>query len=383
MSHELSELEKSLLTNINKKFGKENPMEQLTEDSLYGKPRGWIDTGIYSLNWLISGELKNGYPVGRITEFDGDPSTGKSLLCEMAIKDPNLGIVIYFDTESALNRDFLKFLGIAPERIMYQPIDTIEQLIQAMNEVLTTIIANKSDKRVLIIIDSIAMASTTKEMNPEGGQDMGYKAREIRKFFRVYSRKIEKHNIAVLVTNHYTATIGNMYGPKKVTTGGTGLRYAASVAVDLKVQELTIDKKIESLGASSVTIRASSTKNRCFSPRRKIDFILDFERGVNRYSGLLKILLDYKICEKNGGWYNFIGEEEKFYAKDFSKIVEGKNLLETIQEKLNSAVKSIATEETNNEIESDVIDELEERENTDGEDFDNEEVAPKKKKRRK
>ncbi len=177
MDRELSVLEKSLLSNINKKYKEMEPMVQLTDDAVYGKPRGWVDTGIYALNWLISGDFNGGYPGGRITEMAGDPSTGKSLLCEMAIKDPNLGLIIYFDTETAIDKDFLKFLGVDNSKILYQPIDTVEQLIRVCQEVLDTVVANnQTEKKILMIIDSIALASTEKEMDPEGGQDMGYKA---------------------------------------------------------------------------------------------------------------------------------------------------------------------------------------------------------------
>jgi RecA/RadA recombinase len=346
MDRELSVLEKSLLQNINKKFGKDmEPMVQLTDDSEYGKPRGWVDTGIYALNWLISGDFNGGYPVGRITEMDGDPGTGKSLLCEMAIKDPSLTLCVYFDTEAAIDKDFLKFLGVDNSKILYQPIDTVEQLTQVCQEVLDTVIANsQTDKKILMIVDSIALASTLKEMDPEGGQDMGYKARMLRKFFRVYARRIEKYNIALLVTNHYTMKVGQSYGPSKVTTGGTGLLYAASVRLDLRIEELDIDKKLESLGASSVILQAKTEKNRCFSPKRKVHFVLDFEKGVHRFSGLFKILLDYGIAEKNGAWCKLPqwDVEKKFMEKDFADLVQQNNLLPTIQTLLNNAVDKIA-----------------------------------------
>lgn len=170
---ELSVLEKSLLENINKKFGKTNPIVRLS-DSEYGAPRGWIDTGILALNWLISGKFDGGYPVGRITELDGDPGTGKSLLCQMAIADPTIGLTVYFDTEAALNQEFLQFLGIDPSKILYEPIDTVEQLIDICQEVLDTIVMNKqTEKKVLMLIDSVALASTEKEMDPEAGCYVG------------------------------------------------------------------------------------------------------------------------------------------------------------------------------------------------------------------
>ena len=146
---ELSTLETSLLKNINKKFGDDNPMMQLSEDSELGRIRGFVDTGNLAMNWLISGQLNGGYPLGRITELDGDPSTGKSLLCEMAMIDPTIDLIVYFDTEAAMNIEFLKFLGVDPEKVLYMPIDTVEQLQEAAQDVLDTIVMNKSNKKVL------------------------------------------------------------------------------------------------------------------------------------------------------------------------------------------------------------------------------------------
>jgi len=363
---ELSVLEKSLLENINKKFGKSNPMVRLS-DSEYGTPRGWIDTGILALNWLISGKFDGGYPVGRITELDGDPGTGKSLLCQMAIVDPTIGLTVYFDTEAALNQEFLQFLGVDPSKILYEPIDTVEQLIEICQEVLDTIVMNKqTEKKVLMLIDSVALASTEKEMDPEAGSDMGYKARLLRKFFRVYARKIEKYNIALLVTNHYTQKIGMVFGNPKTTTGGTALPYAASVRIDLKIAKTDIaDKKLESLGASSVTLKAKTEKNRCFSPKRKVTFVLDFEKGVHRYSGLFNILKEFGIAEKNGAWCKLPqwSTEEKFYEKDFPKIAEENNLLPLIESLLTKKIKNVDIE-LQAAIESEAISEAEVNEET-------------------
>jgi recombination protein RecA len=364
MDRELSVLEKSLMENINKQFGDDNPMVQLKKDGDFGKPRGWVDTGIYSLNWIISGDINGGWPVGRISELDGDPGTGKSLLCEMAMRDPTIDLIIYFDTEAAMNTDFLNFLGVDITKVLYQPIDTVEQLQTVCQEVLETMIANKqSKKKILMVIDSIALASTEKEMDPEKGSDMGFKARKLREFFRVYARKIEKYNIALLVTNHYTQKIGVMYGPSKTTTGGTALPYAASVRIDLKVEELEVDKKLEAIGASSVTLRATTMKNRCFSPRRRVFFVLDFERGVHRYSGLLKVLENLGVATKNKGWYTLPAwnPDKSFYAKDFPQLVEENKLQNTVNKLLLDAARK-DDESEDIKLETEVMEEVAEKE---------------------
>jgi len=343
MSKELSTFEKSLIENINKTdVGKENPIVQLNDETVFGRPRGWIDTGVYSLNWIMSGRLiEGGWAVGRIAELFGDPGTGKSLLCEMAMKDPTVDLIIYFDTEAAINKDFLNFLGVDPSKILYQPIDTIEQLQASMNSILDTIVMNKQlNKKVLVVIDSIAMASTEKEMNPDAGSDMGYKARELRKYFRSYARKIEKYNMALLATNHVTQKIGVMFGNPRTTTGGTALPYASSIRLELRVAETEIDKKLEAIGASSVTIKAKTEKNRFFSPKKKVTFVLDFNRGVNRYSGLFTLLKDYGILEGKG-WYNIprFDPDKKFQKNSFIEFIKEHNLIPLIQDWLDEAVQ--------------------------------------------
>lgn len=379
MARELSELEKSLLNNINKKFGTDNPMMQLGDESDLGRIKDYVDTGNLAMNWLISGKLEGGYPVGRITEMDGDPGTGKSLLCEMAMVDPTIDLIVYFDTEAAMNIDFLKFLGVNPDKILYMPIDTVEQINEAAQEVLDTIVMNKSNKKVLMVIDSIALATTEKELDPDAGSDMGNKAKLLRSFFRVYARKIEKHNIALLVTNHYTQKIGVMYGSNKTTTGGTALPYAASVRLDLKIADTQIDKKLETLGASAVTIKAKTEKNRVFSPKRTVRFVLDFERGVDRYSGLFQILVDLGIAEKNGAWCKLPqwDPEQKFYAKDFPGLIKEHNLLPIIQ----SLLDDIRHKELDEDIESMAQDSADasEAQQTDGE----EKAAKKRDKKKK
>ncbi|MEM4271182.1 MAG: hypothetical protein QXO70_03765, partial [Candidatus Pacearchaeota archaeon] len=273
-------------------------------------------------------------------------------------------LIIYLDTEAAMNIEFLKFLGVDPNKVLYMPIDTVEQISVAAQEILDTIVMNRTNKKVLMVIDSIALASTEKEVDPDGGQDMGYKARLLRSFFRVYARKIEKHNIALLVTNHYTQKIGVTYGNNKVTTGGTALPYAASVRLDLKVSDIEIDKKIESIGASAVTIRAKTEKNRIFSPKRSIRFVLDFDKGVDRFSGLFQILLDFGLAEKNGAWCKLPSwdKEKKFYLKEFSQLVKENNLLPHIQELLDTIKNkdfSLEIEEIVANDSEDVVDEIE------------------------
>ena len=49
-------------------------------DSKTSTVKEWISTGSYALNKVISGDPRKGIPVGLITAFAGEESTGKSYL---------------------------------------------------------------------------------------------------------------------------------------------------------------------------------------------------------------------------------------------------------------------------------------------------------------
>ena len=46
-------------------------------DESFEVAKGFVDTGCYALNALISGSIFGGIPDGRVTGFAGDPASGK------------------------------------------------------------------------------------------------------------------------------------------------------------------------------------------------------------------------------------------------------------------------------------------------------------------
>ena len=72
----------------------------------------YIDTGSYVFNGLVSGSIFGGVSSSRITAIAGETSTGKTFFSLAVVKNfldnnPN-GYVLYFDTESAVNRELLE-----------------------------------------------------------------------------------------------------------------------------------------------------------------------------------------------------------------------------------------------------------------------------------
>ena len=57
-----------------------NPFATYLSDSTLSRVGGWIDTGSYVLNAIISGSLHGGIPKGRVTMLAGESMT-KVIVC--------------------------------------------------------------------------------------------------------------------------------------------------------------------------------------------------------------------------------------------------------------------------------------------------------------
>ncbi len=75
-----------------------------------------------------------------------------------------------------------------------------------------------------------------------------------------------------------------------------------------------------------IKVRAQVVKNRMGPPLRAADFDILFDRGIDNYGSWLTVLKDNNLVKQGGAWYTYIdtetGEEVKFQAKEFAKMLE-------------------------------------------------------------
>ena len=186
----------------------------------------WIPTGNYLLNAQISGTLFGGVPNTRSFGVMGDPGTGKSFFCLNVVREAQkIGYdVIYCDTEGAIDKNSAEKFGIDLQKIRYQPIQTVSQFLTFVTNVLDIVKKSKSEgnnPKILLVLDSLGMLSTDKELNDaikgHNAADMGAKAKELRKLFRVITLDLTAAKIPLICTNHVYA--GGGYMPTKESSG--------------------------------------------------------------------------------------------------------------------------------------------------------------------
>jgi len=288
-----------------------------------GDTSGFIDTGSYIFNALVSGSIYGGVPGNKITAIAGESSTGKTFFCLGIVQhfldsNPDAGI-IYFESESAISRQMIEDRGIASNRMMIVPVATIEQFRTQSCKILDKYMEQKEEDRkpLMFVLDSLGMLSTEKEIADVAAdkqvRDMT-KSQLIKGAFRVLTLKLGKANVPMLVTNHTYDVIGS-YVPMKEMGGGSGLKYASSTIIYLS-------KKKEKDGTDIVgnIIKCKAQKSRLTKENSQIETRLYYDRGLDRYYGLLE------LGEKYGMWKNVAGRYEingkKVYAKAILKEPE-------------------------------------------------------------
>lgn len=295
---------------------------------------GYIDTGSYMLNALLSGSIYGGVPNNKIITFAGDPSTGKTFfslgILKKFLDDNPTGGCVYFDTEGAVTKQMMEERGVDSKRVVRSEPESIEKFRTTILKVLDNYIEVPKDKRLpmLMILDSLGQLSSIKEIE-DSADDIEKK--DIKKdmtkpplfkgLFRVIGLKLAKAEVPFIVTNHVYAAIGG-YGTSKEMSGGSGLKYASSQIVFLSKMK---DKDGTEVVGNIIHCR--TIKSRFTRENKNVDVKLSYRKGLDKYYGLLdlaeragvfkRVATRYELPDGTKMFGKGINEEpEKYFTKD-------------------------------------------------------------------
>jgi len=143
---------------INKKSGRE--IAHNLEDENPTDVKEWIPTGSHWLDSIICKGKLAGIPVGKVTEIAGLEATGKSFMAaQIAANAQKMGIdVAYFDSESAIDSEFLRNSGCDLSKLIYLQAESVEFVLETIEELLST------DNKWLFIWDSLALTPSVSDI---------------------------------------------------------------------------------------------------------------------------------------------------------------------------------------------------------------------------
>jgi recombination protein RecA len=308
-------------------------------------PIFFIDTGSYALNWAVSGRpLSGGYPGGRVTEIFGDPSTGKSIAIYKAISVVQAlgGVAILDDTERAFMEPYAVWFGIDISRVIFLQSDQIDQHFDDCIAIVTKLRAKHGyNFPILVALDSLGQLMSDREAEKGfSKEDTGRKAVLIRKGMRMIVPLLKVDpRLVWLIASHKMTLFGDFFKDSD-STGGKGVKFQASVRIDLEERgrEKHPDKDSRYIGVNS---SANVVKNKVVTPYRRVWIQILWHLGIQQEYGLYKLMEDEDIlipASRKG--YRYLVEDDvdrEFTEKEFMASDDLKtralNLLET-KEKL-------------------------------------------------
>ena len=318
-----------------------NEYANLVEDGVEsGDVENFIDTGSYILNGMLSGSLHGGLPQNKITALAGESATGKTFflmgMCKHFLDANPDGGVVYFESESAVTKKMIVDRGIDASRMVVLPVSTVQEFRTQAIKVLDRYMQQDVDIRrpMFMCLDSLGMLSTTKEVEDtaEGKEtrDMT-RAQVLKAAFRILTLKLGKAKVPMVVTNHTYDVVGS-YVPMKEMGGGSGLKYAASSIVYLS-------KKKEKDGTQVIgnIIKAKNQKSRLTKENSECEVRLTYNKGLDKYYGLLQLAEKHDIFKKVSTKYE-LPDGRKVFGKTINDDPQS-YFTDEVMEKLEEAAK--------------------------------------------
>lgn len=360
----------------------------------------WLDTGVYSLNYICSKNLYGAIPVSRISSIKGLSGTGKSLIIASIMKDPQIDYILVVETEGGgSSKELYEFAGVdtsklrmiksstfgnykikkkdstieeVPDSKFPKTKDTkdwvyVEGITRIMKKFINTIDFNGVKRNIFVVLDSLGNTQSVRELS--GTQDMGAKTKDISTFFRCFDNAFERTNIAFMFSNKMYTNIGNKWVPY-VESGGVNAVYNPSISIELTDTSETDDmsdaemkaereRRKTALGSSVKPIRAEVTKSRFGTEKRRCHFLIDMAVGPAKFSGLFGMLKDFDVIKKVGGSARYTIEGlwgDSFFRKDFIGMLreDEEENIKILQELLEVREKEIIFEKKELQISGDV-----------------------------
>ena len=286
----------SAVNQIEKQFGKGSIMRLGGDYTIPDIPI--ISTGSISLDCALG---IGGVPRGRVTEIYGPEASGKTTLALqiMAEAQKSGGVVAFIDAEHAVDIEYAHKLGVKTDDLLISQPDTGEQALE-ITEMLV-----RSEAIDVVVIDSVAALVPRAEIEGEmGDAHMGLQARLMSQALRKLAAVINRSRTSMIFINQIRMKIGVMFGNPETTTGGTALKFYASIILDIRRMEALKNEE----GIYGSRTRVKVVKNKLAPPFKEAQFEIIYGQGISKEGELIDLATTSNIIEKSGTWYSYKDE---------------------------------------------------------------------------
>ncbi len=304
-----------------------------------------VPSGALPLDLALGG----GLPKGRVIEVYGPESSGKTTLVLHAIAEVQKrgGIAAFVDAEHALDPTYAASVGVDINNLLISQPDSGEMALEIVDNLVRSMAVD------IIAIDSVAALVPRAEIEGEmGASHVGLQARLMSQALRKITANVGRSNCIVIFLNQLRQKIGVTYGSPEVTTGGTALKFYASVRLDIRRIQ-TLKKGTEEYG---IRAKVKVAKNKVAPPFRIAEFDIIFGKGISTVGCLVDLAEEMSIIVRKGAWYSYQGDNIGQGRDNTIKYMEDKpefaqDIEKQIRDKLAEGVAVSATKVVPEEIE--------------------------------
>jgi len=305
-----------------------------------------------------------GVPRGRITEFVGPPSSGKTTAALQTLakaQQAGTGYVFFADYERTLDPVYCKALGldVNSESFIYVQPEHFEEGANIYRKLVA------SGELVLGVFDSVATMVTKHELEAEtGAVQVADRAKMMHQFLRQLNPAGAKYNTATVFLNHImelvdASPMGRQMTAKgikrKTSPGGRALPFYSSLRVEFNQIGNVRSKEMDFLNNEEVAqIRQTKTKatvikNKVADPFGEVELRVRFGRGFSNPYSVLNLLVAHKVVKKSGAWFSFPDAKIRLNGDDdYAKIQGEDEVLKLMEE--NPEWESVLTKVAENVI---------------------------------
>jgi len=265
----------------------------------------YLDSGFPPLNNASSANWDGCFPLGRVIEIAGPPSSGKTAIATaaMAAAQKMGGIAGFMDHERSFSLKLAPRLGLdtTPGPLIYKKPETFEEAVA----IFLTAVAHIREKKLIAkdapicwVFDSLAAMTPQSILYDSKGKrraagdrnmnDNTALSRATSAYFPAIAQAAEEHNVCVIFLNQIRTKIGVMFGDPRKTTGGDSPAYYFSQRLWLSASQIKLGTDV--IGSE---VTGTFMKNKVSRPFAKASWRFMFREDGTGYFDRERSLIEF------------------------------------------------------------------------------------------